>query len=255
MTTGSDQRGFVLDSNLGLPVRHGEIADVLRKQGFAIEGSADLGEVARRLAAHDADIAFVPSGMFHRLFAQGDRFYDGLVLAASKFTGDVTIASLLIVHSDDEAESIDDLEGAPYGYINKACSSTWYPAEILLAAKGRRPDRFFDAKTVNPGSTWQGLVDAVVEGAVRATMVLEDVWRTQAENAARTRVIDRYAGTKGPVLLVRRDLSASARNALREALLDWFPEWDAVYGGFKPFYLADVRPWFHDLDRLAEDQW
>jgi hypothetical protein len=31
------------------------------------------------------------------------------------------------------------------------------------------------------------------------------------------------------------------------------PPWNTVYGGFKPFYYADVHSYFHDLGQMPEE--
>jgi hypothetical protein len=40
------------------------------------------------------------------------------------------------------------------------------------------------------------------------------------------------------------------RSALLDAFLNFQPTWDSVYGGYKPYDLADMLSWFHDLDQL-----
>ena len=30
----------------------------------------------------------------------------------------------------------------------------------------------------------------------------------------------------------------------------WAPDWGGIFGGLKPYYYADVHPFFHDLDQL-----
>jgi phosphonate transport system substrate-binding protein len=81
-------------------------------------------------------------------------------------------------------------------------------------------------------------------------MVLEDVWKTFPNNAVETKIIGDYTGSKGAVVLVREGMSEHTCKELLNALLEWVPTWEAVYGGFKPFYYADVHSWFHDLDQL-----
>jgi phosphonate transport system substrate-binding protein len=36
-------------------------------------------------------------------------------------------------------------------------------------------------------------------------------------------------------------------------LVAWEPEWSGIFGGLKPYYYADVHPFFHDLDQLPDD--
>ncbi len=241
---------FLLDQNLGLPTDKKPWSDILSDMGIKAINSTDLVKIDEMVAKHEPDIAFIPSGDYHRLFAKGDRHYQGLAISSSKFTGETTLKSLLIVRKDDPADCLSDLQGEKYGYINKSCSSTYFPPAILLQRKGKKLEDFLKITPVKPGPTWEGLADAVVEGKVRATMILEDVWKTFPKNADTTKVIAEYTGSKGSVILVREDLDRGIREKLLSALLAWAPEWKAVYGGFKPYYYADVHHWFHDLDQL-----
>jgi ABC-type phosphate/phosphonate transport system substrate-binding protein len=248
-----DTLTFLLDGNLGIPVEEKPWSDILSRAGITATPSSDLVRIDKMVANHEPDIAFIPSGDFHRLFAKGDHYYRGLAISTSKFTGNTTMRSLLVVRKDDPANALDDLSGAKYGYINKSCSSTYFPPAILLNRQGKKLEEFFQIIPVKPGPTWKGLVDAVVSKDVRATMVLEDVWKTFPKNADETKVIGEYAGSKGAVVLVREGLNEAICKTLLDALLAWAPAWQAVYGGFKPFYYADVHAWFHDLDQLPPD--
>ena len=246
---------MLLDVNLGLPAEQGRIGEVLKSANVKVTSTADLDSLGKAVHSHETDFAYVPSGMYHRVFAHGDRHYKAITSSTSKFTSTVTMTSLLIVRKDDPATSIDDLGGAKYGYINKDCSSTYYPAEILLQRQGRSLSSFLDIQPVNPGSTWEGVVNAVTSGTVRASMILEDVWKTFPQNAADTKVIGSYHHSKGPVMLVPAAMDPEIRQAFLEALLEYAPPWEAVYGGFKPYYHADMVPWFHDLDSLPQNEW
>ena len=240
---------FLLNKNLGLRFEE-PWAGRLSAAGIEEPRPTDMVRTGGAVADHEPDTAFIPSGDFHRLLAKGDRHHRGLAIAASKFTGGTTMRSSLVVRKDDPATCLEDLAGARYGYINRSCSSTYFPPSILLQREGRAPEKFMDLVPVSPGPRWDGLIDAVTSGTVRASMVLEDVLKTFSEKAQETKVIGEYSGSKGPVVLAREGLDEAATETLMEALLAWFPDWRAVYGGFKPFYLADVRSWFHDLDAL-----
>ena len=241
---------FVLDSNLGLPTGEKPWSDILAGAGIETIAIDDLPRVDEMVARHEADIAFIPAADFHRLVGKGDRHYRGLAIATSKFTGQPTLRSLLVVRNDDPARSLDDLSGARYGYINRSCSSTYSPPAIRLQRQGRTLEEFLEISQVKPGPSWQGLVDAVVSGEIRATIVLEDVWKSSPENERTTKVIGSYDGGKPPVVIVRDGLDEAICRTLLDALLAWAPRWEAVFGGFKPFYYCDVHPFFHDLDAL-----
>ena len=251
--TINDSISFVLDGNLGLPTDQKPWSEILPAAGITSKPSSDLVQIDREFASHKPDIGYIPSADFHRLISKGDRYYHGLAVATSKFTGEPTLRSLLIVRKDDPANRLEDLSRAKYGYINRSCSSSYFPPAILLNKTGKKLEEFLQIQQVEPGPTWQGMVDAVVSKQVRATMVLEDVWKSTPKNADDTKIIGEYTGGKPPVLVVREGLEESICEMLLDALLAWVPRWEAVYGGFKPFYYADMHPFFHALDELPPD--
>ncbi len=242
-----DQLQFLLDTNLGLLADQKPWVDLLPRLGIKPVSTTDLPELDRSVAAHEPDICFMPIADYHRLTAKGDRFYRGFALATSKFTGTTNLPSVLVVRNDDPADSLDDLAGATYGYINTSCSSSYFPPYILLEKKGRNAADFLK---MQPVPAWQGQIDAVVAGTVRATMVPEDVWKTTPDNAEVTRIIGRYDEATGAVVVARESLDDDVARSLLDALVSWQPAWEAVYGAFRPYYFADVQHFFHDLDRL-----
>lgn len=78
-------------------------------------------------------------------------------------------------------------------------------------------------------------------GQVRATMVAEDVWKTTPKNAQDTKIIGRYDNGKPALIVVRHDLDEGTGKELLAALIAWVPEWETVYGAFRP-YLLRRRP-------------
>ncbi|KUI41278.1 hypothetical protein AU197_01720 [Mycobacterium sp. IS-1590] len=237
---------FVVDQNLGLPACDEPWTTRLAASGITASESTDLAGIDRALADHEPDIAYVPAPSLHRLLQGGDRHYRGLAIATSKFTGEPRQSSLLVVRSDDPATGPDDLAGAQCGYINTSCTSSYFAPAILFAGRGTTPMHFVAVPA------WQGQVDAVVAGQVRATMVLEDVWQTTPENASTTRIVARYDNCRPPVVLVKETLDKAVCATLLDALIGWAPDWNGVYGALKPFYYADVHGFFHDLDQLRE---
>ena len=241
---------FLFDSNLPIDMDDAAVAAVLREFDVSLEASTDLPTIGGKVAAHEPDLAYIPSADWHRALRKGDGHYRGLVLPTSKFTGLHDLPSVLVVRHDDPAESLMDLEGATYGYINRSCTSSYFPPAVMLAEKNIRFDRFLVMQPVKP---WQAQVDAVVSGEVRSTMVPEDVWRTTTTNAETTKIVDRYDHGKPAVIVARHDLDPKLRTGLADALIQWVPPWSSVYGCFKPFFFADVHFFFHELDKLPAD--
>ena len=238
---------FLLDTNLGLSVEEKPWPGFLSAVGIKAVSTTDLVHLDDMMAKHEPDISYLPVADFHRLVARGDNHYRGLAIATSKFTGTTRLPSVLVVRQDDPATNLNDLAGAKYGYINKSCSSSYFPPAILLERQGKTLDEFFE---IVPTAAWQGQIDAVVSNEVRATMVPEDVWKTTAGNARVTKIIGRYDNGTPPLVVVRRDLEAAICKAVFDALVDWVPKWEAVYGAFRPYYYAHVHCFFHDLDQL-----
>lgn len=197
--------------------------------GVTAEPSTDLVQIDEALAAHKPDIAYIPTADFHRLVGKGRRHYRGLAVATSKFTGEPRQRSFLVVRKDDSADALDDLSGAEYGYINKSSTSSYFPPAILLGKQRKKLDDFLKIMPVAP---WQRQIDAAVAKEVRATMVLEDVWKMDPRNAQNTKISSQLDHCATPVVVVRENLNEALRKILFDASVVWVPKWDAVYGAF-----------------------
>ena len=244
---GAKKLRFILDSNLGLDVKAEPWRSFLSEHGVECLASSDLPRIDAKIYAHEADIAFMPIGDFHRMTGKGDRYYRGFVIATSKFLGTTDLPSVWVVRKDDSASSWEDLEGSAYGYINKSCSSSYFPPAIVLNRKGKTLDKFLK---IQPTKAWQGQIDAVVAKEVRSTMVPEDVWKTTPANAETTRIIGRYDQAKPALIVASHDLDETFSRKFFDLLVSWEPKWEAVYGAFTPYYYADVQHFFHDLNEL-----
>ena len=161
---------FILDTNLNLPVQENPWKGLLEKSGIKIEETRDLVMVDRLLANGGPDIAYVPGADFCVMLVKGNAHYRGLAIATSKFTGKPAQRTLLVVRKDDPANSLDDLEGATYGWMNRSCSSSYFPPAIQLQEKGKKIEDFLKGEVVGG---WQERVDAVVAKSIRSTMILK----------------------------------------------------------------------------------
>lgn len=238
---------FLLDSNFGLPVHERPLRDVLAAAGITTSATNDLDALDRSVERHEPDVVYLPISDFHRLLARGDTHYRGFVIVTSKLTGRTNLPSVLVVRADDPARGIEELRGSSLGYINTSCSSSYFCPAILLSRRGENLADFFDLR---PTAPWQGQIDAVTSGTVRATMVLEDVWRTTPANADLTKVIGRYYRAAGGVVVVRDGLDDDVAATLLDALLTWRPAPEALYGPFTPYRDQDLAPFFRDMARL-----
>ena len=158
-TTHSEQKGpplkFILDKNLELPTEQGSWLKMLTAAGIHAEATTDLVHIDELLKSGGPDFAYVPGADFVRLVLDNNPYYDGLVIATSKFTRFPYQTTLLVVRKDDPATSIEDLKGSKYGYMNKSCSSSYFPPAIMLESKGQDLN-FLDAIEV---AGWQPRVE------------------------------------------------------------------------------------------------
>jgi ABC-type phosphate/phosphonate transport system substrate-binding protein len=97
-------------------------------------------------------------------------------------------------------------------------------------------------------------VDAVVAKSVRATMILEDVWKMTPKNTELAKIIGEYFPCVPAILIVRQDLAPEVVKTIREHLLSYMPDWTNVCGAFRPYYFADVQTFYHQLFELPEDE-
>ncbi len=238
---------FLVDSNLGLPVDEQPWSGTLAGLGITTSLTNDLEKLDDSVARHEPDVVFLPISDFHRLLAAGDTVYQGLVIVTSKVTGAANLPSVLVVRHDDPATAIEDLRGASLAYINRSCSSSYFCPAIMLNNLGENLDDFFELAATAP---WQGQIDAVIDATVRATMVVEDVWRSRPSNADTTKIIGRYDNATGAVIVIRDGIDEGVRETLRDALLAWRPSPDALFGPFTRYRDDDVAAFFADMARL-----
>jgi phosphonate transport system substrate-binding protein len=246
----STKATFSLDKNLGLPVTQMPWNAILSDAGISVDVTADLGRIDHMLADGGPDIAYIPGADFCKMNLLGNAQYRGVLIATSKFTGDSRQRTLLVVRKDDPANSIDDLVGATYGYMNTSCTSSYFPVAILANRRGKKVNDYFDMQVV-PG--WQSRVDAVVSRTIRATMILEDVWNMTPSNVQNAKIIGDFDGCPPPILIVKSTLERPLVDALSREVLAWKPDWDAVYGAFRPYSNADISPFEHYMSELPQD--
>ena len=205
---GADQAGpgaslnFILDKNLELATDKAPWREMLAKAKIKAQATMDLVHIDALLRDGSPDIAYIPGANFCRLILAGKDHYRGLVIATSKFTCKPWQKTLLVVRKDDPAESIDDLSGSTYAYMNASCSSSYFPPAIMLRDQGRVLGQFLKLVDV---AGWQRRVDAVVAGKVRSTMILEDVWKMTPENERTCKIIGSMDHCPPAILAVHKE--------------------------------------------------
>jgi ABC-type phosphate/phosphonate transport system substrate-binding protein len=234
-----------LDTNLQFPEGDPYWASFL--SGCEVAHYTDLDALTARLVRHDLDVCYLPAANY--FFLRGDKGYRGLASARSARSKASYQSSLLIVAKSSPAADWHALEGARLGYINTYCTTSYFAPAILLAREGLRLDAFFRAI---PVAAWQGQIDAVIAGAIDATMVYEDVWLACRDNAETTRIIARLDDLPTPVFIGRADREDAFVSEFEGRLIgsagDAAPS--VLYAGFAPYQGERMARFFAELERI-----
>ncbi|RMD46967.1 MAG: phosphonate ABC transporter substrate-binding protein [Alphaproteobacteria bacterium] len=144
------------------------------------------------------------------------------VAAVPVWRGRPLYQSYLIVHRDDPARSLADLEGSFHAFSDPDSNSGYLVTASDLARMGRRPEEFFSRVIFTYGH--RNVVRAVASGLVRSGSVDGYVWEVLNDRepaiTARTRVIARSEWLGFPPFCVHRSrVGEPAIEAFRKALL------------------------------------
>ena len=129
--------------------------------------------------------------------------------------------SYLIVHADDPAQGLEDLERGTHAFSDPDSNSGWLVTVSDIVRMGARPDTFFDRTLFAYGH--RNVARSVAGGLTRSGSIDGYVWEALAQVelalTARTRVISRSEPLGFPPFVTRRDhLGTQAVQSLRRAL-------------------------------------
>ncbi|NOZ05974.1 MAG: phosphate/phosphite/phosphonate ABC transporter substrate-binding protein [Chloroflexi bacterium] len=147
--------------------------------------------------------------------------YGANVILVSIEYGQTTYRSEIIVRTDSGINSLADLKGKRFAYVDAASASGYLYPRAMLAAAGYDPDTFF-AKTTFAGSHDSAVV-AVYRGDVDAGAVYEDA-RDAVEKALpdvmdQVKVIAYSDPIPNDNVAVRKGLPPEITNKIKQALL------------------------------------
>jgi hypothetical protein len=95
---------FLLNKNLGFPAAEESWKGILSAEGITADVTTDVTKMNQALAEGDPDVAYVTGAGYCVMMRNGNQHYRGLIIATSKFTGQPTQCSLLVVRQDDPNE-------------------------------------------------------------------------------------------------------------------------------------------------------
>ncbi len=237
------------DANLEFPFADPAWQAFSQSTNCTVTSYRDLDELTTALADQLFGFSYLPSA--NCFFLQKTPYF-GLASALTSKTKRPVQSSVLIVSEKSSVTSWQELHGKRLGYINTYCTTSYFAPAILLSRSGYRLTQFFDAFPVAP---WQGQIDAVVSGAIDATMVYEDVWLSTPSNAKNTKVIARMDDLPTPPVIVHKSAALGTTTRLKAALLDIKSDGAAeLYAGFTDYQDASMQQFFADLSALPGSQ-
>ena len=205
-------------------------------------------EINQLLARGDADVAFLSSGAY-MVYGKKE---DVRLLAMPERDGANRYFSYIIVPRGSPAESLSDLRGRRFVYVDPLSYSGYIELRARLRAMGEDPEHFFGSYyfTYSHDDSLRAVADGLVDGGVIASLTY-DYYRVNAPAILdRIRLLEAMPGSgMGPVvarrdlgdadavqeILLHLDADAEAKEAMQHLLIDRFvPPQPELYPQFSP---------------------
>ncbi len=186
---------------IGIKVR------ILQRRGYA--------ETNALLERGEADFAFICTGPFaarHRS--------EFTLLGVPEVEGSPTIRSLIVVRTQDPAQTVEDLKGSSFGFVDPlSLTGRLYP-EVLVSTLTPEGIPFF-GQTVFTHSHSDS-IEMVVNSRIRAAAVESIVFdyhrHRDPSSTSQLRILKQSGPFPGPPFVARSKLPAKLRDRLRVAL-------------------------------------
>ncbi len=143
------------------------------------------------------------------------------LLVAPQVGGAVNYHSNIIVHKDSRIDSVEQLRGKSFVFVDpKSNTGRLYPA-YLLAKRQESPERFFSSflYSYSHNKSVEIVAKNRADGAAVDSIVYDFMVATDSPYAAQTKVIHRSPPFGIPPVVVPSDIPAHLKLALREIFL------------------------------------
>ena len=192
-------------------------------------------EINQLLAKGDADVAFLSSGAY-MVYGKKD---DVRLLAMPERGGTNYYFSYVIVPRASRIESLEDLRGRRFVYVDPMSYSGYLELRAHLRKMGEDPERFFRSSyfTYSHDDSLRAVADGLVDGGVIASLTYDYYQMYAPAILESVRVIQILPGSgMGPVvarqglkeadevqeILLHLDEDAEAKEAMAQLLIDRF---------------------------------
>ena len=190
-------------------------------------------EIDVMLENQEVDVAFICSSPY---VLDKEKFGVEL-LVAPQVNNKVYYHSNIIVHRDSTIETVEQLRGKTFAFVDpKSNSGRLYPT-YLLAKQDETPESFFSSYlySYSHNKSVEIVAKNRTDGAAVETIVYDYMVSTGSPYAKQTRVIHRSPQFGIPPVVVHPDISSYLKQSLRSIFLDMHndPEGKQILKGMK----------------------
>jgi phosphonate transport system substrate-binding protein len=182
--------------------------------------TGDYVSVVEALRAKKVDVAWL--GSFSYVLAVDQADVEAFAAAVRKSTGKATYASLIFVKADSPYQSVADLKGKSFAFVDPASTSGYLFPRAGLAKMGiAEPEKFF-GQVVFAGAhdaAQLAVLNGRVQGGASNDRVMDNLIKRGALKPGDIRVIYRSPDIPLGPLAYRRDLPAATKSAVRRSFL------------------------------------
>jgi len=178
----------------------------------------NYSEINEMIKAGELDAAFVCGGPY----VDGKEESTMELLAAPRAYGETVYYSYIIVPSDSDAATLDDLRGRRFAFTDPLSNSGKISPTYMLSKIGETPEHFFreTAFTYAHDKSIEAVARKTVDAAAVDSLVWEYANRKNPEFTSKTKVILKSPPYGIPPVVARTSLDPEIKNILRQAFLD-----------------------------------
>jgi phosphate/phosphite/phosphonate ABC transporter binding protein len=174
-------------------------------------------EVNRLLELKEVDLAFVCAGPY----VDGRRRFGMEILAVPVVNGKSFYRSVTIVHRDSDIRTFDDLKGKRFAFTDPDSNTGHLVPRYVLSQRGTTPETFFSETffTNSHDNSIRAVATGLADGASVDSLVWQFMKAADSDMAGLTRVVYESPEYGIPPVVVHPDLSADAKQRLKEIFL------------------------------------
>ncbi len=164
------------------------------------------------------DLAFVCSGAY----VEGQREFGMGLLVAPQVKGETVYYSYIIVQKDSPTQSLADLRGKVFAYVDPLSNSGYFAPVNALSTAGEQPQSFFGRTifTYSHDNSIDAVTHGLVDGAAIDSLVYDYFQLREPAVAGRLRIVYRSAPYGIPPVVVGPSVDSDLKAKLRTALLN-----------------------------------